>query len=60
MLIGVKLTKEMVYEVLDAWEREHPGQDACTDMSATELGDRLMEKIKATAKIVHEPTRQRH
>jgi hypothetical protein len=54
MALKMTLSKAMIEAVMDEWERANPGKDAIRDMSPTEMGDRMMEKIKASAEIIPE------
>jgi hypothetical protein len=53
MALKLTMSKEMIEAVMDEWERAHPGRDAL-EMGPTEMANRIMEKIKASAEIVPE------
>jgi hypothetical protein len=49
-IVEITFTREMVRDVILAWERDHPGN--LDKMTSEEFADRLMKKIEATARIV--------
>ena len=55
MTVQIEMSEKMVQEIMDEWQHQHPGADL-DRLSAKEFADRMLVKIKATAKLVPDPT----
>jgi hypothetical protein len=47
------MSPEMVEQVMSEWEAQHPGQSV-RDMGGDEFANRMMIKIRASARIIHD------
>ena len=50
--VEISMSPEMIEEVFAEWEAEHPGRRAHFDMGADEFANRMMVKIRASARII--------
>jgi hypothetical protein len=49
--VEISMSPEMVEQVMSEWEAQHPGQSV-RDMGADEFANRMMVKIRASARII--------
>lgn len=49
--VSISITPAMIEAVMTEWEAAHPGRNA-REMTSKEFGDRMMEKIYASAELI--------
>lgn len=50
--VEISISPEMIEQVFLEWEAEHPGRRANMDMGEDEFANRMMAKIRASARII--------